>query len=132
MAYIKTIAAKIKNDVVHVPQRDIEMHPLEASIFQAVEAKHELLKKVPEKPSQSSEHEFLIEHGADYVKQKRVEWQEAHDAAQPEIQVAENKMREAETAWNTHVKLCHANGLDHDTYIGNAADTLTMPIEQTK
>jgi len=97
-----------------VDQRDIEMHPLEEKAILAHWAIHDVKIKLPEKLSQQQEHELLIEHGADYVKQKRAEWQAAYDALLPEIEAAEKAHQEHHDTWNKHVEFCVANGFDKD------------------
>lgn len=62
-----------------VEQQEVEMHPLEEAEIIAHWNVGESERNRPQKPTREEEHEWLIEHGADYVKQKRAEWQQAHD-----------------------------------------------------
>lgn len=64
---------------IYIPQVDIEMHSLEETEILAHWAVGDSEKNRPQKPTQEEEHEMLLEHGAEHVKQKRKEWQEAHD-----------------------------------------------------
>jgi len=123
----KTYAAKIKDGKIVTPQRDIDMHALEENEVRAKWALNEATDKIPKAPSQAEEHEWLLDHGAIYVKQKRAEWQKAHNEAQPAINHLESVWRGHEKAWNDHATLCHANGLDHDTFVGDARQSLKMP-----
>ncbi len=61
-----------------VPQQEVDMHPLEEAETLARWKANESLEKMPKTPSKEEEHDWLIEHGAEYVKQKRAEWKSAH------------------------------------------------------
>ena len=121
----KTIASYRGADGEIVPQRDIEMHPLEEASILAHWAIHDEKMKCPFKPSQDEEHEWLIQFGADYVKQKRNEWQKAYDVTQPNVEIAEKNFQAAHAEWVKHAELAHANGFDPDIYPD--ARNLTMP-----
>jgi hypothetical protein len=125
MALKKTIAGYLKPDGTWEPQKDINMHPFEEAATLAHWAIHEVHKKMLDKPSLEQEHEWLLEYGAEYVKQKRVEWQKVFDASQPAIQEAEKKWREVEAVWNDHAKKARANGFNPDTHPD--ARNLTLP-----
>jgi len=110
-----------------IDQKEVEMHPLQEDKIRKHWAIHEIQIKIPPKPSQVDEYEWMIEHGPAYIKQKRLEWQAAHDAIQPELEEAHKLHQDANDAWNAHATLCHANGYDYDTYPGDARQTLKMP-----
>jgi hypothetical protein len=116
MALKKSYAAKIKNNQIDVPQRDVDMHPFEEAETLAQWALNDEKAKIPSKPTQAQEHEWLLDHDAAFVKQKRAEWQKSFDDAQPEIQRLEGIWREAEKQWNLHAQKCHMHGLDYDTH----------------
>jgi hypothetical protein len=126
MRLIKTIAS-YKNGNEWVPQRDIEMHPLEETAIKSHWAIHEVQKKIPPEPTRAEEHEWLIEHGAEYVRAKRKEWKDLSDAIEPELLKACQAHEAAHNGWNEHVTLCLANGVCHDTYPGDARLDLKMP-----
>lgn len=100
-----------------IPQREIDMHPLEEAETLARWSHNDIIAAAPKAPSKDQEMEWLIEHGGDFVKQKRIEMQQLIDAAQPAIVEAEVKWRAAEKAWNEHCEWCVANEKDYDTYI---------------
>lgn len=112
-----------------IDQTDVDMHPLEEEAILKSRAIHDLKIRIPVKPSQVDEHEWLIEYGPDYIKQKRKEWQAAFDTAQPEIQVAEEEFQKAHQAWCEHANLCVAHGLCPNKYQGDAQLSLTKPLE---
>jgi hypothetical protein len=116
MALKKTIASYRGENGEIVPQRDVEMHPLEEAEMLAHWAIHDEVIKCPPKPSAQDEHEWLIIHGEDYVKQKRDEWQKSFDANQPAVEEANKKFQEAHQAWCDHCDHCVANGFDPDTH----------------
>lgn len=136
MTLIKTIAAynrfyqekiihedgnhHIEDKVEWIEQKDIEMHPLEEDVVRKYWAINDVSNKIPSKPTQQEEHEFLIFHGADYVKQKRAEWQAIHDSIKPELDAAEKAYQDAHNYWNNHVALCIGNGHNPDTFQGDA------------
>lgn len=62
-----------------VEQQEVDMHPHEEAEIRAHWAVGDSLKLQPQKPTREEEHEWLIEHGAEHVKQKRAEWQRLHD-----------------------------------------------------
>lgn len=104
---------------VAIPQRDIYMHPLEEAETLSRWAIHDnVLSKMPSMPTKEDEHEWMIEHGPEYIKQKRTEAQSAIDALQPELEKHEKAWRDAEKEWNDHCEWCSKNGHDHDTYTG--------------
>lgn len=64
---------------IFIPQYDVDMHPIEEAEILATWAIGDSERDIPRKPTQEEEHEMLLEYGADYVKQKRKEWQESYD-----------------------------------------------------
>lgn len=128
MALKKTYAAYLNKHGEWVEQVDVDMHPLEEAEMRAHWAITETLQKVPAKPTLQEEHEMLIEHGADFVKQKREECEKAIQSAQPEIEAAKEAYNKAKSAWDEHAMLCHANKMNPDTFEGNAKDSLPPPL----
>lgn len=61
-----------------IPQQEVDMHPLEEAEVRAHWAIGDSMAKMPRAPSKEEEHDWLIEHGSEYVKQKRAEWKSAH------------------------------------------------------
>lgn len=118
MALKKTIASSVNNDGTLSPQYDIDMHPLEEASILAFWATGEELMKMPVKPSIEQEHEWLLEFGADYVKQKRNVYQAAYDLQRPNLEAAEAKHQEAHRKWCSHMEMCAANGKNPDTFSG--------------
>lgn len=116
MTLKKTIASYMKEDGTWEPQQEVEMHPLEEEEVRAHWAINHCIAKIPAKPTKEEEQEWLIEHGPDFVKQKRAEWKQACDDFEPEIQMAHTKAQAAAKAWCDHVEHCHANGLDKDKH----------------
>ena len=112
-----------------VDQIDIDMHPLEETAILKHWDIHNLRIKIPEKATQQQEHEWLIENGPYFVRDKRKEWQEDFDAAQPGIQEAEEKFQKAHQAWCDHADLCVAHGLCPNEYQGDARLSLIKPLE---
>lgn len=64
---------------VYIPQVDIDMHPLEEAEILAHWAVGDSEKLKPFPATIEEEHEMLLEHGADYVNQKRKEHKDKHD-----------------------------------------------------
>lgn len=102
----------------------IDLHPLEEQTMLAQWEVGEVDRRMPKKPNRIQEHEWLIEHGAEYVKMKRDEYQAACDALQPERDVAENKRLGHEQIWQEHCKLCVEHELNPDTFEGDAREKL--------
>jgi hypothetical protein len=141
MALKKTYAAKVTQQTIRTDhpdgsytietkpvlgqQRDVDMHPFEEAYTRAHWATNDLICSIPPKPSQKDEHEWLIEHGPEYVKAQREAWQKAHDAAQPAIIKAQELEKQLNDKWNLHANNCHANGLDYDVYPDGT--NLTIP-----
>lgn len=145
MALKKVIAAKIGFRSEHIdngdgtyyikalpfakiPQYEIDMHPIEEEMALAKWAHGDALSKAPQAPTKEQEHEWLIEHGGDFIKQKRAEWQVLNDAAQPAIVAAEAKWRTAEKAWNDHCEYYHSRGFDPDTLQPYPAQPVTAQV----
>lgn len=132
MVLKKTYAAKVTNQTIKTvledgteiienkpvlgEQRDVLMHPLEECAIRAWWAIHDVKMKVPPKHTESDEHNWLIEHGVEYVKQKRAEWDAAWQSIQPELQSALEYHDAAHAEWVKHAERCHAHGYDYDTY----------------
>lgn len=95
-----------------VEQHEVEMHPLEEASFLAHWAIHDAQMKVIPKPFQNEEHEWLIEYGADYVKQKRDEWQKSFDTEKPNIDKAHEYHQQCTKDWHAHCEMCSVNGFD--------------------
>lgn len=112
MTLKKTIASFLKPDGTWEPQKDIEVHPLEEAELRAHWAIHDVTAQIPEKPTREQEHEWLIEHGTDYIKQRRAEWQAVNDSIQPHLKAAEQAHLAAHQVWCTHVENCIVNKID--------------------
>jgi hypothetical protein len=115
MALKKSLASYMGADGKIVPQKDLDMHPIEEEHIRAHWAYHESLANCPVAPTQQEEHDWLIEHGAEYVKQKRQEWQALYDAAQPAIQQADANRIAKLAAWHKHQEDCVKAGINPDT-----------------
>ena len=102
-----------------VPQKDIDMHSIEESMTMAHWAHNEYLATIPSMPTKDDEHEWMIEHGPEYIKQKRTEAQAAIDSMKPKELELEKAWRDSEKEWNDHCDWCSKNGHDHDTYTGS-------------
>lgn len=97
-----------------VPQKDVEMHPFEEAMIRAEWALNELKETlIPASPQQ--EQEWLIEHGVDYVREKRSEHGSKLKNAEPEITGLYEKFRADEKKWHTHIHKCEKHGLEVDT-----------------
>ena len=102
-----------------VPQKEIDMHPLEVAMWKSKWAiTDNVLAKKPDMPTKYEEHEWLIEHGTEYIKQKRVEIAAIRDSFNAAEEQYIKAWRDAEKAWNDHCEWCAKNGHDHDTYTG--------------
>lgn len=62
-----------------IEQQDVEMHPVEEKEILAHWAVGDSIKVMPNAPTREEEHEWLIEHGAEFVKGKRAEHKNLHD-----------------------------------------------------
>lgn len=127
MALKKSICSYKKPDGTWEPGKDIDMHPLEEAEIRAFWAIHDAQIKIPEKPSQQQEHDWLIDFGPEYVKQKRAEWQTQYDALIGGVLEAEKYHQECTKAWHEHVELCVAHKCDPNTFEGDAREKLRMP-----
>jgi hypothetical protein len=78
MALKKAIAGYFDENKNWIPQQDVDMHPLEEAEIRASWTVGDSQGKMPIKPTNEQEHDWLIEHGAQFVKQKREEWKAAH------------------------------------------------------
>ena len=116
MALKKTICSRQKPDGTWIPQQDIDMHPLEEAHCKSEWALNKLIKSLPPVPTKQQEHEWLIEHGTDFVKQKRAEWQAAHDNMKPRIDAAHAAYQAAHHAWCNHADHCVRNNIDPDKH----------------
>lgn len=115
MTLKKTIAGHFKGSE-WVEQQEVEMHPLEEEETRAYWAIHDAKIKIPPKPTKEQEHEWLIEHGPEFVKNMRQQWQTKHDEIMPEVEAAEAKFQKCHQDWCDHAEHCHANGLDKDKH----------------
>lgn len=114
-----------------IPQVDVDMHPFEEAAIQAHWAIHEVKKGMPDEITQKMEHDWLIENGADFVKQKRAEYATASATLKPALDVAHQAAIDARAAWSEHAELCVANGHNPDAFVGDARQTLKMPIKES-
>lgn len=110
-----------------VDQVDLDMHPLEEDCTLKEWAIPHIHAKAVPKPTKEQEHDWLIEHGIEHVKQKRKEHLDSLAAIQPELDAAHGAWRGAEKGWNDHSELCFANGHCPDTFQGDARQLLKMP-----
>lgn len=115
MKLYKTVPRK-KEDSDELIDEKIEMHPLETNEISALWAIHDVRIKIPSKPSKEEEYEWLIEYGAEYVKQKRAEWQKAYDAVKPELDAAEQYHQKCSKEWHDHVEKAVSVNADPDTH----------------
>jgi len=127
MTLKKTIAGYLKPDGTWEPQRDIEMHLLEENATRREWDLSDVMVFAPVKPSQLDEHEWLINHGTDYVRSKRQEYEAAYKGYLPKMEQAQKISQEAHNAWHEHVNLCVANGCNPDIFEGDARLKLKMP-----
>ena len=130
MKLTKVIASRRKADGTWEPQRTVELHPLEESALKADWALDAEEAKIPPMPSKEEEHEWLIEHGPEFIKQKRIEHLAYIENAKPALMNLEADRKEKQSAWDEHARLCVSNGHDKDTFKGDARATLRMPMEK--
>lgn len=69
----------IENKREWVPQREVDLHPLEEAEYHSGNRLCEIECQRPIKPSIEQEHDWLIENGVDYIKEKRKEWKDSHE-----------------------------------------------------
>lgn len=69
----------IENKREWIPQKEMELHPLEQAEYHAGNKLAEIECERPCKPTLELEHEWLIEYGPEYVKERRKEWKNFHD-----------------------------------------------------
>lgn len=100
-----------------IPQFDVEMTPLEEQEVLASWAMGEVELSSPIPPTQKDEHEWLIEFGADYIKQKRKEHEEKVAQHMPLLIEARERHHKAATELEEWAK---AEGKDHQSGIMNA------------
>jgi len=93
-----------QKEVVDIPQLDIEMHPLEEAEILATWAVGDVIKKIPVGPTMIEEQEMLIEHGAEYVKQKRSELLDIQNSFAEELIAEKAKQQEASEAYVLHMQ----------------------------
>lgn len=101
-----------------VDQVDIEMHPLEEESLLKYWALDEV--RLPEKATESEEHEWMVEHGIDFVKQKRKEFNELLESKRAAYDNANEAFQLAHNGWNEHVELCVMHGVCPNKYDGDA------------
>lgn len=96
-----------------VPQKDVEMHPLEEALIRADWALNELKDTlIPASPQQ--EQEWLIEHGVEYVREQRTLFKEKVEKVTPDLHVLHDKFRDCEKKWHAHIERCLKHDLDSD------------------
>lgn len=105
-----------------IDQVDIDMHPLEEASMLKHWAIHDVA--LPEMHSKEEEHEWLIESGPDFVKQKRKERSELIESKRAEFDLAHEEFQVAHNSWNEHVELCRAHNVNPDTFDRDARLTL--------
>lgn len=110
-----------------VDQVDIEMHPLEEESLLKYWALDEV--RLPEKATESEEHEWMVEHGIDFVKQKRKEFNELLESKRAAYDNANEAFKAAHEGWNEHVELCVMHGVCPDKHAGDARLTLKKDKE---
>jgi len=101
-----------------INQLDIDMHPLEEVSILKHWAIHDV--QLPDDHSKEAEHEWLIEYGPEFIKQKRIERKQLIENMRPAFDLAHQEFQDAHNAWNEHVELCVKNGLNPDTFDGDA------------
>jgi len=135
MALKKTIAGYFKDSEVDIfnedgsfshkekrrdfiNQLDVDMHPLE----EAAMLKHWAISEfvLPDMPSKEEEHEWLIENGPDFVKQKRIERKELIESKRPAFDLANEEFLNAHEQWCKHANLCVEHNHSPDTFEGDA------------
>lgn len=63
-----------------IEQLEVDMTPEEEAEIRASWAVGDSVMNQPAKPTPEQEHEWLIEKGADYIKEQRTMWKQAYDA----------------------------------------------------
>lgn len=116
MTLKKALAGYIDPEKGWIEQRDIEMHPLEEKEILSHWAIHDVQIKIPPKPSRDEEHEWLIENGVEYIKQKRSEWQKINDAIKPELDAAHAYHQQCVKEWHAYIEKCVELKVDPDTH----------------
>jgi hypothetical protein len=111
----KTLASYRHKDGHIVPQKDVNMHQIEADYHTARWKEADEEAKIPSALTKEEEHELLIESGADAVKQKRLKWLASFHAAQPKIEAARKEKEAIYAIWCDHQESCVAIGLNPDT-----------------
>ena len=96
-----------------VPQKDVEMHPLEEEMIRAEWALNEFQATFTA-PTQQEEHEWMIAHGVEYVREKRAEHELKVKNAEQELTGLHEKFRGCEKKWHGHVHKCQKHALDVD------------------
>jgi len=130
MALIKSIAGYLDIDNnIWVDEQHIEMHPLEEMCIQAGWGRNTLKLELDKKPSKEQEHEWLIDNGPEFVKQKRLEWAEQEKEILSKLNELDNIHAEHNKSWCDHADLCVAHGLCPNEYQGDARLSLIKPLE---
>jgi hypothetical protein len=111
----KTLASYRHKDGHIVPQKDLDMHPLEEAYHIARWKEADEEAKIPSALTKEEEHDLMIESGADAVKQKRVKWLASFHEAQPIIEAARKDKEDKYTIWCAHQESCVAAGINPDT-----------------
>jgi len=101
-----------------INQLDIDMHPLEEASILKHWAMHDVA--LPEMHSKEEEHEWLIESGPEFIRQKRKERLELIESKKAAFDLAHQEFQNAHNYWNEHVELCAKHGHNPDTFDGDA------------
>lgn len=88
-----------QKEVIEIPQVDVEMHPIEEAEILAAWETGDIERRMPKPFTKEQEHEWLLEFGADFVKNKRKEFNDLIDSFRPEMEQAHNKQQEASTKY---------------------------------
>lgn len=132
MTLKKAYGSKVLNGIEVQPQREVDMHPLEEAAILAHWAIHEIQKQIPRQLFPYEEQELLITDGIEAVRQKRKDRQDIVDSIKTDLDAAHKLAEDSHKAWSDHALLCRLNGMDPDTFSGDARDKLTMPNMEIK
>lgn len=116
MALKKTIAGYFNDKKEWIPQRDVDMHPLEDVYIRSYWAMNDVQKNMPQELTVKEEHDMLLEFGADYVKQQRAarNLQIQEHAKTLESAVVYNN--ECRAKWHEHCLKCETLNEDRDVF----------------
>jgi hypothetical protein len=79
-----------------------------------------LASTIGEPHSKEDEHEWLLEHGPEFVKQKRQERKELEESIKPRCEALIEEFQVHTTKWHKHCERCGEHGHDHNTFDGDA------------